>query len=182
MIEYDWIARAQARRYQATAGGCYDLDDLIQEARLGILHGMTRYREGAGASRETWASIWAHSYIHRYVEQQRNVVRVPTGADVGRRKGQLVRLQTSNIDDEAFRLQAPECEPREHRLQPAFAELPERWRYVLTQRYAAERTMQSLADERGCKKQAIQNVINRALARLKDELCRNRPVQQLAAE
>lgn len=177
MIEYDWIARAQARRYQATAGGCYDLDDLVQEGRLGIMHGMPRYREGAGASRKTWASLWARSYIHRYIEQHRNVVRMPTGADVGRRKSQIRHVPTCALGDLEWSLGAPSAEPREclleQRLDEAMAELPERWRYLLTQRYWADRTLQSIADERGCSRQAIENVTRRALRRLRSELVEN---------
>lgn len=170
MIEYDWIARAQARRYRGYLGGCIDFDDLVQEGLLGIMHGMTRYREGAGASRDTWASIWARSYIHRYIEQHRNQVRIPTGVDVGRRKSQIRLLPTRNVDDEAFRMPAPESETREHRLGAAFAQLPERWRYLLTQRYAAGCTLESLAEESGCTRQAIDNVIQRALGHLRAEL------------
>jgi RNA polymerase sigma factor (sigma-70 family) len=170
MTEFDWIARAQARRYSCYLGGCIELEDLVQEARLGILHGMPRWREGAGANRATWASMWARSYIHRYVEQHRNQVRIPTGDDVARKKGQLKCLPTRDIDDVAWSLGAEGSEPTEPRLGAAFATLRPSWRYLLTERYAAGRTLQDLAKESGRTRQAVDHVIQRALQQLRAEL------------
>lgn len=182
MIEYDWIARAQARRYRCYVGGCIGLEDLVQEGLIGIMHGMTRYREGGGASRETWATIWARSYIHRYVRRYINPLLPGCGEDTGIRKNTIVRLPTRDVADEAFRLRAPEEELSEPRLAPAFAALPERWRYLLTQHYAAGRTLQSLAIESGCTRQAIQSVLRRTLRRLREQLDAPSTVQRHCTE
>jgi len=63
-----------ARRYY---GKGVDADDLLQEAKLGFLHGVTKFETGHNCGLTTYGLQWARSRAARYLAENQSDIRVP---------------------------------------------------------------------------------------------------------
>lgn len=60
--------------------GSLELEDLLQEGRLGLLEAARKYDPGQGAAFSTYAAWWIRQGIQRGIEMQSRVVRIPCHA------------------------------------------------------------------------------------------------------
>lgn len=63
-----------ANRYRELS----DFDDLCQEGYLGLVNAAESWKEKGGAKFSTYALYWIKSYMIRYMENNNNVVRLPS--------------------------------------------------------------------------------------------------------
>ncbi len=70
------IAKRYARRY--TGHGVVDLDDLIQEGALGLIHAAEKFDAERGLQFSTYASWWIRQAITVAIATQTRTIRVPT--------------------------------------------------------------------------------------------------------
>lgn len=70
------IANRYARRY--TGHGLVDLDDLIQEGALGLMHAAEKFDAARGFQFATYASWWVRRAITLAIATQTRAIRVPT--------------------------------------------------------------------------------------------------------
>lgn len=80
---------AVAKRYQ----GSGDIEDLIQEGRVGLMYAVQRYDEERGIQLSTYASYWIRAYIGKYAMYNRGPVRVGTTAPTRKVYSNLGRLR-----------------------------------------------------------------------------------------
>jgi RNA polymerase primary sigma factor len=71
------IAKRYARRYSGY--GVVDLDDLIQEGALGLIHAAEKFDAARGFQFSTYASWWIRRAITVAIATQTRTIRVPTG-------------------------------------------------------------------------------------------------------
>lgn len=57
--------------------GYVDIEDLIQEAYFGLYEAVQRYEESRGVLFLTYATHWIKQFMHRYIENNSNCIRVP---------------------------------------------------------------------------------------------------------
>jgi RNA polymerase sigma factor (sigma-70 family) len=70
------IAKRYARRYSSQ--GVVDLDDLIQEGALGLIHAAEKFDAERGVQFSTYASWWIRQAITAAIATQTRTIRVPT--------------------------------------------------------------------------------------------------------
>lgn len=58
-----------------------DLDDLIQEGTLGLMHALRKFDWGRGTKFSTYAAPWIMKYIKAAIANQRRLIRVPLEVD-----------------------------------------------------------------------------------------------------
>jgi RNA polymerase sigma-32 factor len=70
---FEPLCRKLAKRYEGAA----ERNDLLQEARLGLLDAIRRYDPEHGTRLATYASFWIHERLRRYTTETQPIVRVP---------------------------------------------------------------------------------------------------------
>ena len=67
------IIHRMAKRY----GSYAEMDDLLQEAYIGLYEAVRRYNENMGVKFITYAFSWIKQSITRYIENNGNIIRIP---------------------------------------------------------------------------------------------------------
>lgn len=102
---------SMARRYFNK--GC-DVDDLLQEARLGFLHGVKLFDPDRGYTLCTYAAWWARQHPARYLQDNRADVRIPVhiqeALGAARRVGAETPEEIAQIDRHGAKLAAAKIE------------------------------------------------------------------------
>jgi RNA polymerase sigma-32 factor len=70
---FEPLCRKLAKRYEGAA----ERNDLLQEARLGLLDAIRRFDPQHGTRLATYASFWIHERLRRYTTETQPIVRVP---------------------------------------------------------------------------------------------------------
>lgn len=79
-------------KYLAKRAGAYarrtgmDMDDLMQEARLGLIRAVEKFEDDKGARLATYASWWVAVAIREYVEANRSIQKTPSRMSLTNRK------------------------------------------------------------------------------------------------
>ena len=75
--DHDGLAMKIVNQYRWGIGPCVDFEDLVQAARMGLMHACTKFDRSKGFKFSTYASWWVRHYVLRTIQDQRNTVRVP---------------------------------------------------------------------------------------------------------
>jgi RNA polymerase sigma factor (sigma-70 family) len=74
-----------------TPGNAMDIDDLVQEGNLGLMHAVRKFDWSRGTKFSTYAAYWIHQYISRAISNQGRLIRLPEYVDDQVRKLSRVR-------------------------------------------------------------------------------------------
>ncbi|MDR1941754.1 MAG: sigma-70 family RNA polymerase sigma factor [Endomicrobium sp.] len=74
--EYDSFVINVAKKYKALFPA-FDIEDLIEEGRIGLLEASLKYRNDKNASFSTYAWFWIIKKIQSYVSRNSGVLRIP---------------------------------------------------------------------------------------------------------
>ncbi len=121
-------------------------EDLFQEAAIGALRAARSYRPGRGASFATWVKRRAVGAMLDFMRRQ-----YPLGGLQRRHSGDVpVMLTGERIPPIASGILPPDRAALHSELRRLVANLPERQRSLIRQRYWGERTQAEIAAECGC--------------------------------
>lgn len=79
LLAHDKLIRMYANRYSRITGSRHgvDFDDLLQEARRGFLHGITKFLEAPKAKLTSYAGFWMLQCMGRTLDKTRGLVPLP---------------------------------------------------------------------------------------------------------
>lgn len=163
--------------------GEVEVDDLLQEGRLGLLKAWETFDAGRGASFKTYAGRMAHNHMIDWIRRHRGLVRVPVSASVKGVRTYGVSLETPLRDEPNVKLWETLAAPEEEllpgndvellaRVWAAVEKLPADERLVVAMRYrgAEAVTLEVLSEMMGMTKGGVYMVTQRAIKRLRGML------------
>jgi RNA polymerase primary sigma factor len=170
-----WIIK-QARKL-AMQHSNVELDDLLQEGRLGALTAARKFDASRGFKFLSFASHWIKQHMDRFVKNHSKNVRVPVhrfwehktyetsmdapvGEDGDATFGDLMGVDESVTHD-------ADTDDRAELLQAALAKLPERERGVLHARFFEDKTLVEIGEQLGVSRERARQIEFNALKTLR---------------
>lgn len=174
LLQHHGFVAKEAQKWAAYTG-C-DVDDLIQEGRLGIGRAHQSFDASRGFKFLTYASSWIRHYIKRYCGDHSTTVRVPC-----HKRGKVAMHMASldaEIGEDGFTLAdtmgsdettTEDASRREEweRISRLMGGLSEREQAILRGRFYENKTLDEIGTEHGLTRERIRQVQNQALRRLR---------------
>jgi len=188
--KHEKILHMVRRRYRSDM---VHYDDLLQEARLGFLHGLRKAEKGHGSNPISYSLFWVRAFVGRYFEDHKSDVRLPnrlhhnkkptdglarthsvsmeqplTGSDGDERtySDVLRAAPTAPDDDEVIEIARAEILRRD--LVALVDKLPDREAEIIRRRFLIdeEQTLDEIGKHFGLSRERIRQIENDAIARL----------------
>lgn len=165
--------------------GYMDLDDLVCEGNVGLIHAAEKFNPVNGAKFSTYAAWWIKAYIQKAIRETSTGVKFPATRwqEMKQDKWQIVSLDKTISDDETITLgsviednesPAPEemviKELLKNSVDAALNCLDSRERYILVSHYgingAETKSLSEIAAVIGCSKERVRQIEAIALRKL----------------
>lgn len=184
-VEHIRVVQHLANRYRwATRGGSgFDVEDLMQIGRMAVAKAQRTWDPARGAALGSHVFRCVKNDLHKAANEQCSVVRLPH-TQLAKRVRRPVILEgdrtvvtgsTGDWDepplwDILVANSADETDPLlERRVWACLERIPERWAFILKERYVHDRLPQDIADELGISRQRVQQLENKGLAAFRAE-------------
>lgn len=203
--KHEGILHVVCRRFKSDK---VPYDDLMQEARLGFLHGLRKAEKGRGGNPITYSIFWVRAFVGRYFENHSSDVRVPNhlhgkkrrqsadgmkllhsvsmeqplpGSDGERTYEDTFRAPPTAPDDDEV-IEAARYEVLRLDMRKLVDRLPAREAAVIRNRFLAdgEPTLDEVGTKLGLSGERVRQIQNDALARL-GRLRDRDPIEPIAA-
>lgn len=164
--EHEGFVRQQAKKFYRPD---LDIEELVQEGRVGLLRGIRMFDESRGYVLLTYAGRWIRNYIRRFVRARGNTIARPIEKpDVGPTcsGGTAMKIALDIGEVGADPLVAFVNED----IAEALRFLPTREQEVIVRRFHKGMTLREIGEEFGTTRERIRQIEKRALAKLKARL------------
>lgn len=163
-----------------------DFDDLVSEGSLGLMQAVDRFDPSLGKF-STYAVFWIRQKLNRALSNHSRTIRLPCYVVTALNKAgwqpegnktleHAASVRCESLDsEEAREVAAPNKDDKPEQtvlaaLQDALFTLPKRDRYIISQRFFQDKTLEEVGTQLGLTRERVRQLQNRALKRLRIEM------------